>query len=484
MLKQSNEMPISLQHETSRLKILHQYGILDTPDEADFDELTKLAAQICQTPVALITFVDDNRQWFKSKVGASVTEAPIDSGFCPFVVQNSDELIIPDTLTDKKFAKNPVVVFPPHVRFYAGIPLMVKEGYTLGTLCVLDFVPRKLTQLQLQTLQTLSRQIVRLLERKRNELILLALTQREQKKAQQLEQAMKELTRTQIQLIQNEKMSALGQLVAGVAHEINNPLNFIYANLFHANQYAQDLLNLVEVYQNYYPHPVKEIETTLKAIDFDFLQEDLPKLMSSMTIGADRIRQIVLLLRNFSHLEQVQMADADIHEGLDNTLLLLKHRLKGSGRNPGIKVIKEYGDLPVVQCYAEQLNQVFMNILTNAIDALKESLVIGHLSFVGDEEHWTLDKEQMTPPTIHIRTEAIANEVIVRIADNGPGISLEVQSKLFDPFFTTKPVGSGTGLGLSISYQIIERHGGQLTCTSAPGQGAEFVIKIPLNYEL
>ncbi|KYC35330.1 hypothetical protein WA1_09290 [Scytonema hofmannii PCC 7110] len=476
MLKQSNEMPISLQHETSRLKILHQYGILDTPDEADFDELTKLAAQICQTPVALITFVDDKRQWFKSKVGASVTEAPMDSGFCPFVVQNSDELIIPDTLTDKKFAKNPVVVLPPHVRFYAGIPLIAKEGYTLGTICVLDFVPRKLTQLQIQTLQTLSRQIIRLLERKRNESVLLALTQREQKKALQLEQAMKELTRTQIQLIQNEKMSALGQLVAGVAHEINNPLNFIYANLVHANQYAQDLLNLVEVYQNYYPHPVKEIETTLKAIDFDFLQEDLPKLMSSMTIGADRIRQIVLLLRNFSHLEQAEMADADIHEGLDNTLLLLKHRLKGSGRNPGIKVIKEYGDLPVVQCYAGQLNQVFMNILTNAIDALKDV-----------KGHGAMDIE-ITPnaqcPTIHIRTEAIANEAIIRIADNGPGISLEVQSKLFDPFFTTKPVGSGTGLGLSISYQIIEKHGGQLICTSAPGQGAEFVIKIPKNYEL
>ncbi|MUG97497.1 GAF domain-containing protein [Scytonema sp. UIC 10036] len=476
-------MPIPLLHETSRLKILYQYGILDTPDEADFDDLTKLAAQICQTPVALITFVDDNRQWFKSKFGVSLTESPLNSGFCPFVVQKGDELIIPDTLVNKKFAKNPVVVLPPHVRFYAGMPLITKEGYTLGTICVLDFIPRKLTQLQIQTLQTLSRQIVRLLERKRNESVLLALTQREQQKAEQLEQAMKELTRTQMQLIQNEKMIGLGQLVAGVAHEINNPLNFIYANLIHANQYTQDLLSLVELYQNYYPHPVKEIEATLKAIDFDFIQEDLPKLISSMTIGADRIRQIVLLLRNFSHLEKAEMAEADIHEGLDNTLLLLKHRLKGSSRNPSIKVIKEYGDLPVVQCYAGQLNQVFMNILTNAIDALEESLVKCHLSFIGDEEQRTKDKEQITTPTIHIHTEAINNEIVIRIADNGPGISLEVQSKLFDPFFTTKPVGSGTGLGLSISYQIIERHGGQLTCKSAPGKGAEFVIKIPMNYE-
>ncbi|GAA6615143.1 sensor histidine kinase [Scytonema sp. NUACC26] len=476
-------MPTPLQQETSRIKTLQKYGILDTPDEADFDDLTKLAAQICQTPVALITFVDENRQWFKSKIGTSLTEAPIDSGFCPFVVQKGNELIIPDTLADKKFAKNSVVVLPPHVRFYAGMPLIAKEGYTLGTICVLDFIPRKLTQLQIQTLQTLSRQIVRLLERKRNELVLLALTQQEQQKAQQLEQAMKELTRTQIQSIQNEKMIALGQLVAGVAHEINNPLNFIYANLIHANQYTRDLLNLIELYQNYYPDPVKEIEATLKAIEFDFIQEDLPKLMSSMSIGADRIRQIVLLLRNFSHLEQAEMAEADIHEELDNTLLLLKHRLKGSSRHPDIKVIKEYGDLPVVSCYAGQLNQVFMNILTNAIDALEESLVNCQLSFVGDKEQRTKDKGQLTTPTIHICTEAINNEIVIRIADNGPGISREVQSKLFDPFFTTKPVGSGTGLGLSISYQIIERHGGQLTCTSAPGQGAEFVITIPLNYE-
>jgi PAS domain S-box-containing protein len=293
-----------------------------------------------------------------------------------------------------------------------------------------------------------------------------------QTKATQLKVTLRELQHTQGQLVQSEKMSSLGQLVAGVAHEINNPLNFIHGNLTHVHQYAIDLLDLIQFYQEYYPHPAPEIQAQTEAIDLDFIKEDLPKLLQSMEMGADRIRQIVLSLRNFSRLDEAEKKWVDIHEGLDNTLLILSHRLKGKPAHPSIEIIKEYGDLPKVQCYPGQLNQVFMNILSNAIDAIEE-----------DNKDSSLEDSQNYSSTIRIRTEVNdSNSVIIRIADNGPGMTQEVQQRIFDPFFTTKPVGQGTGLGMSISYKIVvERHGGQLQCISAPGQGTEFLIYIPIQ---
>ena len=301
-----------------------------------------------------------------------------------------------------------------------------------------------------------------------------------QEQATQLEQTVRELQRTQAKLVQSEKMSSLGQLVAGVAHEINNPVSFIYGNLIHANQYTEDLLNLVQLYQEYYPHPAPEIKAEAEVIDLDFIQEDLPKILSSMKMGADRIRQIVLSLRNFSRLDEAEMKWVNIHEGIDNTLLILASRLKAKpvgevGATPfhcGIEVIKDYGDLPEVQCYPGQLNQVFMNILTNAIDAIDEY-----------NKERSVEEIKNNPGTIRIHTEVNGtNQVLIRIVDNGPGMTEDVCHRLFDPFFTTKPVGSGTGLGMSISYQIVvEKHGGQLQCISAPGQGAEFLIYVPIE---
>lgn len=301
--------------------------------------------------------------------------------------------------------------------------------------------------------------------------------------ATQLEQILKELQATQTQLIQTEKMSSLGQMVAGVAHEINNPINFIYGNLCHATEYNHSLLNLIALYQREYPNPTPTILAEIEDIDLEFLREDLPKLLSSMKVGADRIRQIVLSLRNFSRLDEAEMKPVALHEGIDSTLLILQNRLKPRPDYPGIEVIKEYGNLPLVECYASQLNQVFMNIIANAIDALE----IGHGAWSAgqrtESDSSPMTHDQSSIPTIRIRTEAINDDyVAIRIADNGPGMMEEVRSRLFDPFFTTKPVGKGTGLGLSISYQIVvEKHSGQLKCISAPGKGSEFVIEIPMR---
>jgi len=303
------------------------------------------------------------------------------------------------------------------------------------------------------------------------------LEERVEARTQELQQALNNVQQAQSQLIQAEKMSSLGQLVAGVAHEINNPVNFIHGNLAHASEYIQDLLELLELYrahlQNHPPH----IQAKEDEIDLEFLRQDLPKLLNSMKVGADRIRDIVHSLRNFSRLDEAAIKEVNIHEGLDSTLMILQNRLKAKPDHPAIQVVKHYAPLPLVECYAGQLNQVFMNILTNAIDAL-------------DEFNARRSPAEMAahPSTITIRTEAIdESQIAIYIADNGPGMTAEVRQRLFDPFFTTKPVGKGTGMGMSISYQIVtEYHGGSLDYRSEPGQGAEFVITIPIhqnNYE-
>lgn len=320
---------------------------------------------------------------------------------------------------------------------------------------IFDITKRKLAEAELhQTLQL------------KDELAVTATAQ-----AQQLEQTLKNLQQTQAQLIQTEKMSSLGQMIAGVAHEINNPVNFIHANIAYVNKYSQHLLEFTDVYQEEYPNSHPKLAELMEDYDLEFIKEDLPKILSSMKVGTDRIREIVLSLRNFSRLDESDVKEVNLHEGIDSTLLILQSDLKAKANFNEIKVIKNYGNLPPVECYAGQLNQVFMNILSNAIYALHHT----------KEPDFNQQKIDSAGQIIISTSMQELDWVKISIKDNGAGIDEAVKSKIFDPFFTTKPVGTGTGLGLSISYQIVvDKHGGKLQCISAVGEGTEFAIEIPI----
>ncbi|MCT7975550.1 ATP-binding protein [Laspinema olomoucense] len=307
--------------------------------------------------------------------------------------------------------------------------------------------------------------------------------------ADELEQALGELKNAQDRLIQSEKMSSLGQLLANVAHELNNPVSFIYGNVNHAIAYVQELLEIIDLYQQTYPHYDQKITDYLEEVDFPFIKKDLPKTLYSIKIGSDSMYQLVLSLRNFSRKDEAVMKQVDIHEALESTLLILQNRLKANGKSHAITIVKDYGEIIPIPGFPCQLNQVFINLIGNAIDALE----MKRGDWGKGNEGWKLEEEGMLSslpsslddflPTIHIRTHLSEDErVVIQISDNGPGMSSEVLSSLFDPFFTTKPVGKGTGLGLSISHQIVvEKHGGEIQCISTPGYGTEFWIQLPVK---
>lgn len=310
-----------------------------------------------------------------------------------------------------------------------------------------------------------------------------------QAQAQQLQQALYELQHTQAHLIQSEKMSSLGQLVAGIAHEISNPVNFIHGNLSYVSNSAQNLLNLIHFYQQRHPTNDLQVEALIEDLDLDFLSEDLPKTLISMKVDLERIRKIALSLRNFSRRDEVEMKPVDIHESIDSALLILESRLKPMGKHSGIRVVKDYGKLPLVECYASQLNQVLMNILSNAIDAVENQREPGIIKIQTEVMEGirgifssTLEiggQKQEFPS--HPGSPLPTPQVVIRIQDNGCGMSEEVRARIFEPFFTTKPTGRGAGLGLSISQQIVEKHDGMLKCFSQAEQGTSFWIQIPVE---
>jgi signal transduction histidine kinase len=418
-------------------------------------------------------------------------------GLLNYVWRTQQSLVLNDARCDNKFANEPYIA-SQQLRSILSVPI-INQGKVIGLLYLENnLAPGMFSPARLEVLKLLASQAATsidnarliydleaakqtLADANRNlESKVKTRTEELQDKNQHLGKTLELLQQTQAQLIQTEKMSSMGQLVAGMAHEINNPISFIFTNLTYAEEYTENLLRLIHLYQQTYPDATPEIAETTEDIELDYLEEDFPKILKSMHGGADRIRSIILSLRNFSRLDESEIKKVDIHEGLESALLILQHRLENKGENPkqptgGIEVIKDYEKLPLVKCYAGQLNQVFMNILSNAIDALEMAYVA---SQTGDS---TAISSRLPRPIIQIRTRVVDNSrVEISIADNGQGMTEAVRSKLFDPFFTTKPIGKGTGLGLSVSYSIVEKHGGQLRCISEPGKGSELIVEIPL----
>ncbi|WP_158633026.1 GAF domain-containing sensor histidine kinase [Dulcicalothrix desertica] len=382
-----------------------------------------------------------------------------------FVCSLQQDVILDNAAFSGKFTNDPYIV-SRHLKSLLCIPI-INQGKLISLLYLENnLITGAFTPERVEVLKILSAQAGIALE---NALLYSSVerkvwerTQELNEKTLRLEETLSQLQNTQTQLIQSEKMSSLGQLVAGVAHEINNPTSFIYSNIEPAKQYIDDLLLLIRLYQKHYPLPVAEIQTEVDSLDLDFVMSDLLRLLSSMKVGADRIKTIVQSLRNFSRMDEAEFKAVDIHEGIDSTLLILGHRLQKQSDRLQIKIIKEYGDLPLLECYAGQLNQVFMNILVNAVDALEDA--------------------NIPEASICICTQKVDNNIVIKISDNGPGIPDNLQQRLFDPFFTTKDVGKNTGMGLSLSYQIVTQyHGGSLKCFSTVGNGASFVIEIPMR---
>lgn len=451
-----------LHQENINLKLIVE-GIASQVGEAFFQACAHYLAEVLQIQYALIAeFIDEEQPrarvlafWTGEDFGPNF-EYDLSGTPCGIVYQQGIQIY--SNCIQQKFPEDSDLV-TLNAESYLGIAILTPDGKPLGHIAGLHTKPLEGNyEAQESILKIFAARSAAEIER---QLADKALKQQNI----YLEQTLKQLQTTQAQLIQAEKMSSLGHLVAGIAHEINNPIGFIYSNITHTKEAIHILLELITAYQLEHPHPSSSLQTKIQAADLEFLKEDVSKMLNSMQAGSHRIRDIVLSLRNFSRLDESSKKSVHLHEGIESTLLILQHRLQANNLFPEIQVIKRYGLIPKINCYASQINQVFMNILNNAIDVFRA------------------DCNTISQPIIEIKTELVSPGDIVRISiiDNGIGINQRTLSQIFDPFFTTKPVGSGTGLGLAISYQIIvEQHGGKLNCISAPGKGAKFVMEIPI----
>jgi signal transduction histidine kinase len=364
-----------------------------------------------------------------------------------------DVFEVPNAQQDQRFADNPLVQHEPEIRFYAGAPLISSDGYAVGTLCVIDREPRQLTPAQREALKVLSRQVV-------NQLELRLRVKELQAEVQERQRAEQALRTTQAQMIQQEKLSSLGQLVGGVAHEINNPTTFIQGNITHVQAYCDDLLALVAQYQADDPEPSAAIATLYENIDLDYLKADLPDLFVSMRNGVNRIKNIVKALQTFSRTDNVGVKPVDIQDNLESVLTMVAQSLQAKQ----IIVERDYSPLPTVEVNPGEFNQALMHIIVNAIDAF--------------------DGVERDDRTLRITTTKETDWVRIAIADNGKGMTPAVQAKIFDPFFSTKAIGSASGMGLSMTHTIItQAHRGHLTCASVPGEGTTFTVELPCHHQ-
>ena len=436
------ELPVS---EAERLLVLQNYQILDSLPEQAYQDIVELASMICQTPVALVSLVDANRQWFKAKVGVEGVQTERDLAFCAHALLTPDELlVVPDATKDPRFFDNPLVTGDPHIVFYAGAPLKTKSGLVLGTLCVIDHVARSFSSAQHDALLALSRQVMSQLELRRH-------IAQEQK--------------SQLQLMRAEKMASIGQLAAGVAHEINNPIAFVHSNMNTLSKYSMALFKLVERIQHIVADgglnsPARQaLQDALEEANFDYLRVDIPDLGKGSIDGLNRVREIVDALQNFSREAEMAWQFADLHAGIESTL-----KIVASTIGKKAVVVRKYGDLPPVKCLASQINQVLMNLLVNAAQSIEHDGVI------------TIE----TRCIVRHESSGEVRWATIAITDTGSGIEAHDIPHLFDPFFTSKPVGLGTGLGLSVSYNIIDKHSGRIEVDSRPGVGSTFTVYLPL----
>ena len=462
-------------HWEADLKLIVE-GIASQIGEDFFQACVHYLAELLQVQYALIAeFIDGEEPtakvlafWAGDQLGPSF-EYVLAGTPCGIVIEKG--LQIYDSGIQEKFPEDTDLV-TMNAESYLGVAICNSQGDTIGHLAALHTQPlNRSYEEQEAILKIFAARSAAEIERQITEQAL-------KQQNQRLEETLMELKRTQAQLIHAEKMSSLGQMVAGIAHEINNPISFIDGNLVYASDHCDGLLKAIQLYQQEYPQPSDVIQEEIEALDLDFMQADIKKIFESMQVGSQRIIDIVKSCRNFSRLDEATFKNVDIHEGLDSALILLHSRIHSNDYIPDIDVVKDYGELPPIYCFPDQLNQVFFNLLNNAIDALEEAQ---------EKRNIKNKNTDNSKNTLRIRTYLHSsldsdNKICISIADNGVGIPEEIQAKIFDPFFTTKPVGKGTGLGLSMSYQIITNlHHGALGCFSTVGQGTEFVISLPLR---